>query len=122
MQRLLVAHSIPGLQRARAPKGHVEFAEKVTHIQVRDLSPYWNDCVCPCGWIQRRQFARHIDPENMFGDDEDDFQPYDRHTLETLLGPDDPTTHIEEDHLKPGDERRWLSRQKHLQLARVARA
>ena len=33
----------------------------------------------------------------MFGDDEDDFQPYDRHILETLLGPDDPTTPIEED-------------------------
>jgi hypothetical protein len=33
----------------------------------------------------------------MFGDYEDDFQSYDKHILETLLGPDDPTTHIEED-------------------------
>lgn len=87
----------PGLQRARAPEGHVKFAKRVTHIQVRDLSPYWNDCGCPCGWRQRRQFAQHIDPENMFSDDEDDFQSYDKHILETKLGPDDPTTHIEED-------------------------
>lgn len=91
------AYPIPGLQRARAPKGHVEFAKRVTHIQVRDLSPYWNDCGCPCGWIQRRQFARHIDPENMFDDDEDDFQSHDKHILKAQLGPDDPTTHIKED-------------------------
>ena len=92
MQSLLTSYPILGLKPVSRPEGQCPFVIKSTCIQASKLSSAWNDYDCPCGWTQRRQFARRIDPEYMFVDDDDEMTPDENRTV--LEDDDDNTEHI----------------------------
>ena len=76
------------------PKGECD-ALIAASMQV-SKRPAWNDYDCPCGWTQRTQFARRMDPQSMFIDDDDEDAEELAEAL-TILGDSDTTRHTIQD-------------------------
>jgi hypothetical protein len=79
-------------------------AKVSTSMQVSKRSS-WNSYDCPCGWTQRTQFARRMDLECMFIDDDDD-DDHDIHDKGfSILENDEKTRHRIQDGLSVNRKR-----------------